>query len=175
MEYWRYIPIKDLSTIQAKTIDYLTKNPHTITTTFNPLPFEQYTRAVPEILTAIEGHAPRQINVYFMQDNRQGAAHKDQFSAPFRINIPIANCKDTWTCFYRLKDNIKGGVRKQLPNGEYYEHYPEEHIELVSKVEINTATIIRTQAIHSITMVESRTPRITLTMTMHPTPRLNDA
>lgn len=174
MEYWRYIPIKDLDIIKAKTIDYLNKNPHTVTTTFNILPFKQYTAAVPEILTAIEGHEPRQISVYFMQDNRQGAAHIDSFSEPFRINIPIANCKGTWTCFYQLKDNIKHGVRKRLPNGEFYDHYPEEHIELVSKVEINTATIIRTSAIHSITMDEARSPRITLTMTMRPTPQLDD-
>ena len=112
---------------------------------------------------------PIAVAVYIMRNNSDIAPHKDSTRSNARINIPILNCNDTWTLFYRGAPNIKPAPLV-LPNGVVYIGYHNADIEEVDRVCISEPTIIRPQEIHSVIMQEKNSPRITLTVTCNPDP-----
>jgi hypothetical protein len=173
MKYWKRIKMKDLETIQRKSFEYIKNNKDTFgATPFNPLDFKSFVEAVPELMTAFEEYdiTPVHVSAYIMCSNSDGDAHRDYVTDSARINIPIINCENSWTNFYKL---VVPGTRAKVtvsPNGQPYLSYSPEDIVLEDRVQITEPTIIRPLEIHSIEMDDTRVPRITLTICTRPVP-----
>jgi hypothetical protein len=172
MKYWTRIQAENVEIIQAKTIKFLTDNRDKLKSTFCPLIFQDYIKAVPEILTTFskDNIKPVAAAVYVMHKNTDVSPHKDFTRVTARINIPIVNCDNTWTLFYKLKEGAVGEKVTLLPSGVPYRSFDFADVEEVDRVSITEATVIRPQEIHSVIMNEAATPRITLTLTCSPDP-----
>jgi len=174
MNYWKRININDLEIIQRKTLDYIKNNrgKFAANTPFNPIDFKSFILAVPEFLTAFNEHGltPTTVAMYIMFSNPDGAAHRDYLTDKARINIPILNCENSWTNFYKL---INPDAKPKISintKGQPYQSYDPKDILLEDRVQIIEPTIIRPMEIHSIEMDETRVPRITLTVCTSPMP-----
>lgn len=174
MKYWQRIQIKDLDIIQSKTLNYMKANRSKFVpgTPFNPIDFKSFVQAVPEFLTAFSEHGLKPISVatYIMFSNPDGAAHRDSITDRARINIPILNCENSWTNFYKLIDpSIRPKISVNAA-GQPYQSFDPKDIVLEDRVQIIEPTIIRPLEIHSIEMDETKVPRITLTVCTDPMP-----
>ena len=109
MNYWKKIKIKNLEIIQTKSLEYIknNKDQFSLGASFQPIKFDDFIKAVPEIMDAFTDHGltPKTVAAYFMLTNTDGGAHRDSYTDPARINIPILNCENSWTNFYVLKDS----------------------------------------------------------------------
>jgi hypothetical protein len=173
MKYWKRIKMKDLETIQHKSLKYIKNNRDKfVDAPFSPINFKSFVEAVPEFMSAFEEYdiTPVQVSAYIMYSNSDGAAHKDYLTDSARINIPIINCENSWTNFYKLV--VPGTEPKVVVNskGQPYISYSPEDIVLEDRVQIIEPTIIRPLEIHSIEMDDTRVPRITLTVCTRPVP-----
>ena len=105
---------------------------------------------------------PNMSAVYVMYNTTHTSIHIDGFSPQARINLPLLNCKNTYTNFYESKAepikwiNPASGIASYNVAGDY---------KLVDRVEIKQATIIRTNVFHSVALpIGNPVPRITLTL-----------
>lgn len=174
MKYWKRIKMNDLEIIQQKTLEYMKANKHRFAaaTPFQPIDFKSYVQAVPEFMNSFSdyGLTPTTVATYIMFSNPDGAAHRDSITDRARINIPILNCENSWTNFYKLVDpSVKAKISVNA-RGQPYQSYDPKDIELVDRVQITEPTIIRPLEIHSIEMDETKVPRITLTICTNPVP-----
>lgn len=174
MQYWKRININDLEIIQRKTLEYIKNNrdKFAANTPFNPIDFKSFIPAVPEFLTAFSEHGltPTKVAMYIMFSNPDGAAHRDYLTDKARINIPILNCENSWTNFYKLINPESKPKISINAKGQPYQSYDPADIVLEDRVQIIQPTIIRPMEIHSIEMDETRVPRITLTVCTNPMP-----
>ena len=173
MKYWKRIQLEHVETIQHKTLQFLSNNRDKLKSTYCPLNFVDYCKAVPEILTAFAMHniKPIAVAVYIMRDNNDIKPHKDRTFSVARVNIPILNCEGTWTLFHRSIIDTVNKTPSILPSGVSYQLCDPAHLEEVDRVSITEPTIIRPQEIHSVIMKEENSPRITLTVTCNPDPK----
>ena len=120
--------------------------------------------ACPELEVAFQKYDLKIIMaaIYIMYEPSHTSIHIDAYPSQARINLPLLNCKNTYTNFYKSdKEPIKwinpdSGAISFISNDDY---------ELVDKVEITQTTVIRTKAWHSVDMPEHNpVPRITLTL-----------
>lgn len=118
----------------------------------------------PEIELAFNKYelTPTMAAVYVMYNTRHTSIHIDGFSPQARINLPLLNCKNTYTNFYESNAepikwiNPDSGIASYNVTGDY---------KLVDRVEIKQATIIRTNVFHSVGLpIGNPVPRITLTL-----------
>jgi len=174
MNYWKKIKIKNLEIIQTKSLEYIknNKDQFSLGSSFQPIKFDDFIKAVPEIMDAFTEHGltPKTVAAYFMLTNTDGNAHRDSYTDPARINIPILNCENSWTNFYVLKDSSIKPKLMLNKKGQPYQSYDPNNIIRVDRVQITEPTIIRPLEIHSIEMDETKVPRITLTISTNPTP-----
>ena len=118
----------------------------------------------PEIVLAFKKYKlqPVMAAAYVMYDTTHTSIHVDAFNAQARINLPLLNCKNTYTNFYKSENepiewiNPDSGAVSYKAVGDYT---------LVDRVEIKQATIIRTKVLHSVDLpIGNPVPRITLTL-----------
>jgi hypothetical protein len=93
--------------------------------------------------------------------NADVLVHIDAGNNQARINIPLENCKNTFTEFYKGGDAIAyinpiTGVQATRIDGPT--------LRIVARVEIDQATVIRVKAPHLVRMDEAHAPRVTLTL-----------
>jgi hypothetical protein len=118
----------------------------------------------PEIILAFNKYEIKPIRaaVYVMYDTTHTSVHSDEFYSQARINIPLLNCKNTYTNFYKSKNepiewiNPDSGALSFNAVGDY---------KLVDRVEMTQATVLRTKVLHSVDLpIGNPVPRITLTL-----------
>ena len=118
----------------------------------------------PEIILAFNKYDLKPViaGAYVMYDPNHTSVHVDEYPAQARINLPLLNCKNTYTNFYESKDepikwiNPDSGVVSYNIVGDY---------KLVDRVEITQATILRTKVLHSVDLpISNPVPRITLSL-----------
>jgi len=166
--YYKKIEIDHLDTIKIKCLEYI-KNQKEIylqkpVGSFRFLNFQELTSFCPELLTAFNRYrlTCTYAIAFIMYSNSDIVPHiddKDIIQA--RINIPLENCKNTFTIFFEggtptLYVNHNTGVSTTLYKG------PE--LRVVDKVEIDQPTVIRIKAPHSVQMDDAHAPRVTLTL-----------
>jgi hypothetical protein len=172
-KYWHKITVQHLEAIQTKTREFISKTKDRYNSTFHIFKWQEFTDAVPEILSAFDHLDMKVIMVsaYFMKNNTHGSPHKDSTVIPIRVNIPILNTANTWTTFWEPKPEYvdQGGI--MLPNGLKYYPYNRDDLVEQTRCEITDATLIRPMEIHSVEFAEDNpTPRITLTLSLDPLP-----
>jgi len=98
--------------------------------------------------------------VMYMQEHC--TIHSDVVNYPYRINIPILNCKDSSTVFYRgglveTTYNVNGRPRHTVIN--------EEDCVEVDRVKLDAATILDVSELHKVILTpKTKVPRISLTL-----------
>ena len=170
MNYWKRIPISYYNTIVEKSLAYIKTQDRVYlrqieSASWYDLNFEEYREAVPEVMRAFDRYL---INcmyaaAYVMYDPDHVLPHIDSYPAKARINLPLQNCSGTYTNFY-----TGGGVEEWINPGSgvvSYMVHDQENLTLVDKVEMTEATVLRTSAIHSVTLPAGNPiPRVTLTL-----------
>lgn len=161
LEYYPIIVDKCLAYI--KTIDKIYNKLLPQASWYN-LDLASLIEECPEIIVAFKKYELRPIMaaVYIMYDPTHTSIHVDVFPSQARINLPLLNCKNTYTNFYESKSepvkwiNPDSGVVSYNAVGDY---------KLADRVELTQATIIRTKVLHSVDLpIDNPVPRITLSL-----------
>lgn len=164
--YYKKIEIDHLDIIKTRCLEYIKTKPDIY---YNPkgsylnLNFEELTEYCPELLTAFDRYdiVCTYAAIFIAYRNSDMIVHIDAGNDQARINIPLENCSNTFTEFY------KGGTPHAFVNkitGTTATRFLGPGVELVDKVEIDQATVIRIKAQHMVRMDELRSPRVTLTL-----------
>ena len=163
--YYQKIEIDHLDTIKVKCLEYVKTQTdiyyQKTLGAYRTLNFAELTAYCPELLTAFN-----QYNIvctyaaaFVVYRNKGILVHIDAGNDQARINIPLENCKNTFTEFYEngysvpYSNPITGTTATKILDAQ-----------LVDKVEIDQATVIRIKAPHSVKMDEAHAPRVTLTL-----------
>jgi hypothetical protein len=118
----------------------------------------------PEIILAFKKYdlKPIMAAAYIMYDPAHTSIHVDSWVFQARINLPLLNCKNTYTNFYESKSEL---VKWINPDSGLVSYNIQGDCTLVDRVEIEQATIIRTKVLHSVDLpIGNPVPRITLTL-----------
>jgi hypothetical protein len=173
MMYYRLIEITDLDIIIKKSLNYI-KSLDTVYNRGSPtnwytLNARQLKEACPELQKSFLDYDLRIIMaaVYVMYLPSQAAIHIDATSWKARINLPLLNCANTYTEFYESDSKDFKWINPQ--SGSFW--VPQGNCTLVDRVEMKQATVIRTEALHSVYIpIDNPVPRITLTLGFHKDP-----
>ena len=163
--YYQKIEIDHLDTIRTKCLEYVKSHRDIYYQepigSYRNLNFNELTECCPELLTAFDRYNIKctYAAAFVLYKNNGVFVHIDAGNDQARINVPLENCKNTFTNFYQ------GGTPLEYVNPETGTTATRlVGATLVDKVEIDQATVIRIKAPHSITMDEEHAPRVTLTM-----------
>ena len=169
MIYYKPIELEYYNIIIHKCLTYI-KTIHTVYNRSLPkaswydLNLMTLIKECPEIILAFNKYdlKPVMVGAHVMYDPTHTSVHVDGYPAQARINLPLLNCKNTYTTFYESKTepvksiNLDSGVVSYSAVGDY---------KLVDRVEIKQATIIRTKVLHSVDLpIGNPIPRITLSL-----------
>ncbi len=167
MQYYKKIEIEHLSEIISKCLSYVKKQTEIYLQyplgAYRNLDFQELIKHCPELLTAFNKYniQPVYAAAFVTYSNSSVHIHIDAGSDLARINIPLQNCKNTFTEFYT------GGKLEPYYNpitGISATKLVGPGLTLVDKVEIDQATVIRVKEPHSVHMDEQHRPRVTLTI-----------
>ena len=164
--YYKKIEIDHLDIIKIKCLEYVKTQADIY---YNPqgsylnLNFTELVAYCPELLTAFNQYdiVCTYAAAFVTYSNSEVLVHIDDGNDQARINIPLENCKNTFTGFY------KGGMPLSYINkttGTIATRFIGPGITLIDQVEIDQATVIRVKAPHSVQMDEAHAPRVTLTI-----------
>jgi hypothetical protein len=118
---------------------------------------------IPELQTMFEplGIHIRKISIVTAWFLNPGAIHVDEGNVSVRINLPILNCENTITNFYRSTAPL---VRSLLPNGVAYFRIDPDQCELVDSFCLDRPAAIRIGAPHQVYVKSAVVPRISCTI-----------
>lgn len=168
MKYYTEIDIDHFDVIVKKSLEFI-KNKSEIyerqsNASWYNINISELLEAVPEILSAFSKFnlTPVMVAAYVMYDNRHTAIHRDAYPSLARINIPLLNCSGTYTTFYK-NDKIREFINPHTGVKSY--RNVNADIELVDRIELKKATVLRTNEPHSVDLpITGAVPRITLTI-----------
>ncbi len=118
----------------------------------------------PELVVAFKKYDLRPIMsaIFIMYNPAHTSIHIDSFPSQTRINLPLLNCKNTYTNFYESKNEP---IKWINPNSSVLSFNVVGDCKLIDRVELTQATIIRTKVPHSVDLpIDNPVPRITLTL-----------
>ena len=155
MRYYTRIHVPEYETIRRKTDKFLDEIQWKPMFGFRKLPWNEYVKYCPEILTAFKslyGLTPVWAATYITYKDEYSKIHIDnippcEFDHQCRINLPIRNCVDTFTEFY------SGGEYEEIkqPSGErYFVLKQGSQAQLVDQVEMVGPTVMRVMEPHRV-------------------------
>ena len=120
------------------------------------IPFEIIKECTP-LVEAVETMKPwsdlAQISLVITMPNEKFPIHTDlgvALKTIYALNIPIYNCKKSYTVFYRIKDNVVGLEKPQNHvMGDNYIEYNEEDVEEIGRMHLYKSAFFNTQIPHS--------------------------
>lgn len=169
--YWKKIELDNLELIREKTLNFLKiETDHLERAKFKG-PFinlkkYKFLEQIPEIGVAFRklGLFPDDASIYVTYQNKDSFPHKDYTDSIARVNIPILNYEGSFTTFYA---NVKA-QRLVLPTGApFYMTSNNDYYE-VDRMPFEFPAIVRISEGHNIVMDETKTPRVTLTISTTP-------
>jgi hypothetical protein len=167
MIYYKKIPLDYYDIIISKSLDYVEQHEEIYfrkkSATFYPLDTNEFLNHCPEINLAFAKYNLKctMAACYVMYKNSDNYVHVDDWPHKARINLPLINCKETYTNFY---NNVQ--IEKVLnpSTGLYNNRVINKDYVLVDHVEIDAATVIMTSEAHKVVLTTTNVPRITLTL-----------
>lgn len=174
MNYYKKIELKNFDVIQKKSIDFLkVHHPRVYTretnSTSNFISVTEYIQHCPEVSAAFSEYnlVPTFLSVFVMNSNQDCPIHIDYYASATlrntaRINLPILNCDNTYTNFWRGGDPWVF-VQQHPPRGSFYRNTTNDFT-FVDRVCIDSPTVIRVDQPHSVTLNSTVIPRITFTI-----------
>lgn len=173
MIYWKFIDIKNEAIIVQKTLDYIKLTNHYDIGLFK-FKWLDFVNYCPEILSCVEdyGIKPTNAATYVIDQNSQSRIHidyLDTYRSKYRLNIPILNCKNTFTEFFT------GGlyiVQHQSDKSPYKEIHPEfrKYCIKQSELELIKPALISIQTPHRVRLETTELPRISLSVYLNRDP-----
>jgi len=101
----------------------------------------------------------------FVMNYKFGKIHiDDDVMHPFRINIPILNCKDTETRYFTV---TKNPVVEEQPNKVKLHSFDYSKCQLADRFELTGPIIIKSQEPHQVVIHHDLLPRISCTIAFH--------
>lgn len=160
MKYYKYLDL-DHTVVCDKIRRYIGKN---ITPIFwNHTNRDHMLSKIPELQTMFDplGIHIRKISILNAWFTGQGTIHIDACDAKVRINLPILNCDNSVTNFYKSNAPLVSSV---LPNGVPYFKIDPSQCELVDSFCLNRPAAIRIGAPHQVEVLSRVVPRISCTI-----------
>jgi hypothetical protein len=163
--YYRKIEIEHLDAIMSKCLTYVKTQKDIYYQkplgAYRNLNFTELTAYCPELVTAFDQYSIvcTYAAAFVTYRNADVFVHVDAGNDQARINIPLENCKNTFTKFYEggktlsYTNPVTGTTATRIFGAK-----------LVDQVEIDRATVIRIKAAHAVHMDEDYAPRVTLTL-----------
>jgi hypothetical protein len=176
MIYFREINIPHYDSIVQKSLDFVKQN-RTIfyreksKANFYWLDFSKYRLAVPEIEVAFDEYNLKctAAAAHVMYHPSHSGMHSDNIINRSRINLPLLNCKNTFTNFYS-GCNVESWHNKDNGLIGYIVTNENEAI-LEDSIELKQATVFRVSEPHTIKFAETNpVPRISLTLSFDTNP-----
>ena len=136
---------------------------------FYEMRLDEFLTAVPEVELSFKdlGLTCIRAAVYVMYKSEHTSIHKDCPWPMARINLPLLNCENTYTRFYK---NVITGVSKNPQSGIVSYPVINNDYELADKVELTQATILKVSEAHDVQLNDTPVPRIALTLGFSPNP-----
>ncbi len=98
---------------------------------------------------------------YVMYEPKHTKIHMDKHIHRCRINLPVINCDNTFTCFYENVDMYENVT----PLGRHHKMAVEQDYVPVDKIEMTSPAVIAVQQPHKVVMPENApAPRITMSL-----------
>jgi hypothetical protein len=152
--------------LQKDVIEFLSKNIDIYNRSKNisliPIPIDYFfkLKLIVDKLFSIYNIKCIKIFLYVMNKNEDGSLHNDNSKFDYRINLPILNCKKTYTEFYSVNKF------RYYQNTHYTIKLPEENAEinLIDKLELKKPTLVNVNEFHRIVMNEKNAPRISMSI-----------
>lgn len=171
MIYWKKIDAGNYKDYCPKILEYVIKTiPISSVPFWNPIQIEAIQKAVPELFDGISKFGKvKEIAILVIKVKNGSSIHIDHTvgknkDVQARMNFPILNVEGTRTAFFELPrpyidfyTTTPGGT-KSWP--EFYRN----KFKPVTEVTVDSPTILRTSAIHTVYCDTNSFPRITLTV-----------
>jgi hypothetical protein len=174
MTYYKKINISYYDEIVNNSLNYVKQIPEIFyrqqpAASFYELRLADFLEQVPEIKKSFNELNLQCVRaaVYVMYKATHTSIHKDTSYPLARINIPLLNCNNTYTEFYKnvitteWKNPDTGIISYQVANNDY---------KLADRVELTQATVLRVSEAHKVHIDETVVPRIALTLGFYPNP-----
>jgi len=167
MKYYKKIPLDFFDIIVAKSLAYIQKHDDIYyrkkSASFYPLNTTELLTVCPEINLAFANYniVCNYASAYVTYKTSDNNVHIDDWHHKARINLPILNCKNTYTNFY---SNVKTEKITNTSTGlSHYKVINTDYI-LDDAVEMDSATVIMVSQGHKVVMNTDVAPRITLSL-----------
>ena len=117
--------------------------------------WEHYTELVEAVETVMPWHTVYYVALVTVNPGSRLPIHTDagenNARHPYGLNIPIHNCKDTYTPFYRVLDpDYTAKVTNTFSKADSYYDYPEDQVEEVDRMYLTQPAFFCHQTIHSV-------------------------
>jgi len=168
MKYYSPVTFDNLEIIQEKVLDILTTNEVSLDrTSFSYLPDNlNIFLNIPELRYELDklNWTPYAyaIAVYVVHQADKSSLHIDKAPSQYSLNIPILNCKNTFTNFYKKPTTEPTKISYRVfGNPVKYDTYNENDCILQDKLELNSPHVINIKEVHNV-VNNNPSPRITL-------------
>jgi hypothetical protein len=173
MIYWKNVDIGDYQLYASKMMQYISGQIDLNTCRFwNPLDKNDVALHIPELISGLSYYGDvKEMSILVLRENQQSSLHIDHTAGlnhgvKARINLPILNCEGSTTAFYDLQP---GYAENYITNAGGTKTWPQDYrykLRPASTVELNSPTILRTSAPHTVFCNTGKFPRISLTVSM---------
>jgi hypothetical protein len=174
MLYYKKINISYYDEIVNHSLNYVKQIPEIFyrqqsAASFYELNLADFLEKVPEIKKSFKELDLQCIRaaVYVMYKATHTSIHKDSSYPLARINLPLLNCSNTYTEFYK---NVVTVPWKNPSTGIISYPVTNDNYELCDRVEITQATVLRVSEAHKVHIENTEVPRISLTLGFFPSP-----
>lgn len=163
MKYYKYIDLNFLPVVEKFKI-YILNNKTQEFWTYIDTP--KVLEFCPEIQTMFDHMhiTVKHISIItagISHTNIRNAIHRDDANSNVRINIPILNCEESVTNFYKTESDP---IKMFLPNGISYLHYDYDKCTLVDSFSLYKPAALRVTELHQVVTRKTHLPRISITI-----------
>jgi hypothetical protein len=171
---YKKIDISHYEEIVQNSLEYIKQSPMIFyrqrpCASFYELKLSDFLKAVPQVEVSFKelGMTCIRAAVYVMYKAEHTSIHKDAIQPLARINLPLLNCRNTYTEFYK---NVETVLWKNPNTGIVSHVVSNDNYELSDRVELTQATILRVSEAHKVYLDSTEVPRIALTLGFFPNP-----
>ena len=175
MKYWQIVDAGDFEKYSINLLKYFYLNRNHFNSinsfwnAFKPEHYEKYVNDNPDFKEGIEKFGPINEIALLILTSDSSTLHEDHRSGlnkyvKARLNIPVINCKGSYTCFFELTREQYEMAAWNAGMTIYWPHSIRNTVKPVSTVELIQPTILRTSSPHTVFCTDCKFPRISMTI-----------
>jgi hypothetical protein len=89
-----------------------------------------------------------------------------------RLNIPIANCEGSYTCFYEIPESEINNFKESNGGTKVWNYDLVYQIKPITVVELKQPTLLRISYPHAVLCIKNKFPRIAMTISFTEDPKI---